>query len=360
MDNYTNNTEDVCSEFTPENTPHYFTVVLQWSYLIMLLYFLCFMVYAFYFGYINSCLGSIPWAAMCGIGFYITKTRPSRHNLFYYTLLLLSWLVLFVCTYGWDCGGQHFIMPLLVIAFFSVYDTMGRKLLFLGILFGLRLYLFFYCLNNEPMIILETVPSELLQILNTAFIFIQMAFVCMIFSTNIQKAEKQLLIYNEELQKQACTDPLTALPNRRYMMDILEEQIRSRPKSVFSVALGDIDWFKKINDTQGHICGDEVLRKLSVLFKEKSCGKGYVCRWGGEEFFFFLPDMNLDDASLFINDINIAVSQLPIVYKDEKIRVTMTFGVEEYDYRSSLTDLIKKADDKLYLGKKQGRNKVIF
>ena len=360
MDNNTNNGNDVCSEFTPENTPHYFTVVLQWSYLIMILYFLCFMVCALYFGYVKSCAGSIPWVLIGGVGFYATRRHPGRHNLFYYTVLLLTWLVLFIYTYGWDCGGQHFIMPLMVIAFFSIYDTMQRKLLFLGILFGLRLYLFFYCLNNEPIILLQAAPSEALQILNTAFIFIQMAVVCLIFSTNIQKAEKQLLVYNQELQKQACTDPLTTLPNRRYMMDILEEQIRSRPKDVFSVALGDIDWFKKINDTRGHICGDQVLREISALFKQKSCGKGYVCRWGGEEFFLFLPDMNLDDASIFINDLNIAVSQLPILYKNQEFHVTMTFGVEEYDYNSNLTELIKKADDKLYLGKKQGRNKVVF
>ena len=256
--------------------------MLQWSYSIMIFYFLCFMVYALYFGFVKSCIGSIPWVLIGIFGLYATRKYPSPHHLFFYTLVLLTWLILFIYAFGWNCGGQHFIMPLMVIGFFSIYDTTKRKLLFLGILFGLRLYLFFYCLHHEPLLLLDPTPSAALQILNTAFIFIQMAVVCLIFSTNIQKAEKQLMVYNQELQKQACTDPLTTLHNRRYMMDILREQIRCRPKDVFSVALGDIDLFKKINDTRGHICGDEVLRKLSALFKEKITGKGYVCRWGGE------------------------------------------------------------------------------
>lgn len=360
MDNNTHNRNNGFCEFTPENTQHYFSVVLQWSYFIMLFYFICFMIYTLYFGHVNSCIGTVPWFLLCGFGLYATRHWPSRHNFFYYTLLLLSWLVLYVYTYGWDCGGQHFIIPLMVTAFFSIYDTTQRKLLFLAVLFSLRLFLFFYCLNNEPVVILETTPSEVLQILNTAFVFIQLAIICLVFSTNIQKAEKQLLVYNKELRKQACTDPLTTLHNRRYMMDILEEQVCNRPNDVFSVALGDIDWFKKINDTRGHVCGDKVLRELSVLFKERVCGKGYVCRWGGEEFFFFLPDMNLDEASIFMNDLNIAVSQLPIIYKNQEFHVNMTFGVEEYDYRSNLTDLIKKADEKLYIGKNQGRNQVVF
>ena len=70
--------------------------------------------------------------------------------------------------------------------------------------------------------------------------------------------------------------------------------------------------------------------------------------------------MNLDVASELMNEIKIAVSKLPIVYNDQVYHVTMTFGVEEYDYRSPLDVLVKQADDKLYYGKKHGRNQVVF
>ena len=87
---------------------------------------------------------------------------------------------------------------------------------------------------------------------------------------------------------------------------------------------------------------------------------GFEDDGGGEEFFFFLPEMNLDEASELLNEIKVAVSKLPIMYNDEAHHVTMTFGVEEYDYRSSLEELVKRADDKLYYGKNHGRNQVVF
>ena len=84
-----------------------------------------------------------------------------------------------------------------------------------------------------------------------------------------------------------------------------------------------------------------------------------MCRWGGEEFLFFFPEMNLDNATTLMNEINIAVSKCIISYKDITIHVTMTFGVEENDFQSSISDIVKRADDKLYYGKTHGRDTVI-
>ena len=103
-----------------------------------------------------------------------------------------------------------------------------------------------------------------------------------------------------------------------------------------------------------------MLSSLAALFKEKTLGIGHVCRWGGEEFLFFIPDTNLDDASTLMNDIQMSVGKCAITYKELTIHVTMTFGIEENDFHSSLTELVKHADDKLYYGKTHGRNTVIF
>jgi diguanylate cyclase (GGDEF)-like protein len=167
------------------------------------------------------------------------------------------------------------------------------------------------------------------------------------------------MLYNIELQQQAGTDPLTTLYNRRRMEEVLKNHIRANPNENFSIAIGDIDFFKKINDTYGHNCGDQVLKSLSDLFREKTLGAGHVCRWGGEEFLFFFPKMNLDNAAVLMNEINIAVSKCIISYKDITIHVTMTFGVEENDFQSSISDIVKRADDKLYYGKTHGRDTVI-
>ena len=96
------------------------------------------------------------------------------------------------------------------------------------------------------------------------------------------------------------------------------------------------------------------------LFKEKTLGLGHVCRWGGEEFLFFFPGLNLDEASTLMDNIRLAISDLTIVYKDVSLHVTMTFGLEEYDYNSSPSEMVKHADDKLYYGKTHGRDTVIF
>lgn len=120
-----------------------------------------------------------------------------------------------------------------------------------------------------------------------------------------------------------------------------------------------VSFYLKINDTYGHNCGDQVLKSLSDLFREKTLGAGHVCRWGGEEFLFFFAKMNLDNAAVLMNEINIAVSKCIISYKDITIHVTMTFGVEENDFQSSISDIVKRADDKLYYGKTHGRDTVI-
>lgn len=352
--------EEVTPKSSKEDMPLYYKSVLLHSYRLLIAYFFCFIIFSLSQGYPGAALRAVPWIIVFTLCICFNSHIPANLNMPVYVLLIMVWVFTFVRTYGWDCGGQHFILPLLVVVFFSVYDTLLWKLFFLIVLFALRMSLFFYCWYHEPEYTLIPSASAALQIITTAFIFLLMAMTCMIFSTNIQKAEKQLLIYNQELKRQAETDPLTLLPNRRYMMGLLEKQIKNNPPQHFSVALGDIDLFKNINDTYGHNCGDQVLKDLSVLFRKKMNGKGHVCRWGGEEFFFFMPDMNIDDAAALISEINVEISRMTIHYKNLVIHTTMTFGVEDYDFRSSLTDLIKTADDKLYLGKQQGRNRVIF
>ena len=228
------------------------------------------------------------------------------------------------------------------------------------LLLVVRLILFIYCKKNDPFYPFDTTVLYGIQVLHTMFVGLSVMFICLIFSTNIQRSEKQLLKCNDELKKQANTDGLTGLKNRRYLMDVMEKQIANYPKANFCVAMGDIDLFKKINDTYGHECGDEVLRRLAELFQTYMKGENLVGRWGGEEFFFFMPGMNLDEASSLMMEINIAVSKMGIQYKDNIFNVTMTFGLEEYDFSSGLKDIIKSADEKLYYGKGNGRNQVIF
>jgi diguanylate cyclase (GGDEF)-like protein len=246
------------------------------------------------------------------------------------------------------------------MSFFSIQVSTLFKMLFMIFTLMFRLFLYFRCLGHEPLTLLETAPATALQVINTVFLFINMTIVCMVFSSNIQRSEHKLFIYNQKLKTQANTDPLTTLHNRRYMLDLIETRILTNPRGFFTVALGDIDFFKNVNDTLGHECGDMVLQELAMIFKDIVKDQGHICRWGGEEFFFFFPDMNLDDACKLITELHVRIEQHQFQYKEKQFNVTMTFGLEEYDYHSTLNDLIKKADDKLYYGKNHGRNRVVF
>lgn len=343
-----------------ENESKSFTVMLRWSYCLMVVYFLCYFVYCIVFHLYTESADIIPWLFMIGMGLFLTYRISSTKNFLIFTLVLLTWAVISVFTFGWNCGSQHFMMPLLIMCFFSIHDSTFKKFCFMGILIVVRLYLFFYCQDHTPLVKLSQDAGFTLQILNTIFLFMSMGIVCLIFSSTVQESEKKLWLYNQKLQTLASTDPLTKLPNRRYMLDLMEKYIATHPNENFSVALGDIDLFKTVNDTRGHNCGDNVLKEIAALFRKRTEDKGHVCRWGGEEFFFFFPGMNLDVASAFMTDLNIAVSKHPMHDKHQKFYVTMTFGVEEYDYQSDISTLINRADEKLYYGKEHGRNKVIF
>lgn len=346
-------------EFDAETTPLYFSLALTRSYNIYIVYFLLFIVCITCFGYPVNALPVAGWLATCLLARHYMNRIFIRWNFLFYVIISAGWISYFIYYYGWNVGGSNFILPLMLISMFSLYDTTFNKIAFAVFLFILRMALFFHCQNYPPIYILTEAHMLIVQVLNTILSFVITGVICLTFSDNLQKAEKHLMLYNIELRQQAGTDPLTTLYNRRRMEEVLENHIKANPYENFSIAIGDIDFFKKIDDTYGHNCGDQVLKSLAELFKEKTLGSGHVCRWGGEEFLFFFPGMNLDSASTIMNEINIAVSKCIINYKDITVRVTMTFGVEENDYQSNISELIKHADDKLYYGKTHGRDTVI-
>ena len=192
--------------------------------------------------------------------------------------------------------------------------------------------------------------------MNSTIFFLLVALICIVLSSSIQDAERQLRLDNETLNKEAGTDPLTGLPNRRDMISLIEDFQKQNPEHVFSVAIADIDFFKKVNDTYGHACGDYTLIQLTNLFKSESRERFTAARWGGEEFCFFLPDLNLDEAGQIMNDLSYAVEKMPLDFEDKHFNITITVGVEETDFHSSLDQLLDSADEKLYLGKNSGRN----
>ena len=283
-----------------------------------------------------------------------------RVNLVCFAAIIGAWLTWFVHRFGWSGGSPNILVPILPLVFFNIYEPPVGKLIYSFALVAFRILLFAWSLSHAPVEALDHTDNLVFQILNSVVPLLILTVDCILFSSSIQASERALTINNQELHREAGTDPLTGLPNRRALLDEIEQFLHDKPDSQFSVAIADIDFFKKVNDTYGHNCGDETLKALATLFMDAARQKYRLCRWGGEEFCFFLPEMNIDEAGREMNDLNIAVRQKKLRFRETDYSVTITIGVEENDFKSTLEQILDRADRKLYMGKVGGRDRVVI
>lgn len=167
--------------------------------------------------------------------------------------------------------------------------------------------------------------------------------------------------YYDQLYQFSIRDGLTALYNRKSFDDRLESEF-SRCKRYghsLSLVMIDIDHFKQVNDTYGHLAGDAVLTNLSKLFGKFFRSVDFIARYGGEEFAIILPETPLNGAVLTTERIRMAIAQNEVYVNQHTIRVTISAGVAEYKPETpSPIALIGESDKKLYEAKNNGRNRV--
>jgi two-component system, cell cycle response regulator len=167
--------------------------------------------------------------------------------------------------------------------------------------------------------------------------------------------------YHEEIYRLMTVDGLTELHNKRYFTEALErEASRSRRYSrTFSLVLFDIDHFKKINDTFGHLAGDSVLRQLGALVRGRVRRDDVPARTGGEEFSVIVPEVPLDGAITLAEKLREAIEAATFRFEATRIPVTVSIGVAEWtEDMEDPADLVKRADERLYDAKRTGRNRV--
>ena len=158
-------------------------------------------------------------------------------------------------------------------------------------------------------------------------------------------------------------DTLTGLNNRRCGEKKLQQTYEDYTKRGISycVALGDIDFFKRVNDTYGHDCGDVVLTEVAKRIKYFMRGKGYAVRWGGEEFLLVFPEFYMDEVEEVMNEFIREMDTHTISYKEKtQIHVTMTFGIVQAGGQfPDIDSMVSGADRRLYIGKQNGRNRIV-
>ncbi len=157
-----------------------------------------------------------------------------------------------------------------------------------------------------------------------------------------------VFVFGTKFKNLAFTDELTRALNRHGCINHL------KPIKRYALAMIDIDFFKKINDTYGHDAGDYVLKELSSIIRQNIRERDLFCRWGGEEFVLILPYTSAENGVKVLEKLRKKIEN----YDFNGIKVTISVGINEFD--GDFESTLKKADEKLYLAKSSGRNKVEF
>lgn len=168
--------------------------------------------------------------------------------------------------------------------------------------------------------------------------------------------------YHEEIYRRTVTDAMTGLYNKRFLIEFVDrELVRSvRHHRPLSLVLLDLDHFKQVNDTHGHLAGDAVLRALAARLQKEIRRDELFARYGGEEFAVVLPETEVAGAERLAERLRELVADQPFEYDGRSLAVTISLGLTTTDGDETLAapQFIARADEKLYQAKKAGRNKI--
>lgn len=206
----------------------------------------------------------------------------------------------------------------------------------------------------------HSILSLLVESINGIMVIGMMVIFSLLFTWEVKNDTDTLEKRNQKLLDFANKDPLTRLPNRRSMMQVLNVSMHQVQigASAFSIILGDIDNFKKINDNYGHDMGDKVLVSVANQITSQLRDGDAVCRWGGEEILILVRG-DLDTAISIAERIRGAIQETDVTHNNSTVRVTMTFGVAEAEKGYRIEQLIQQADNRLYYGKEHGKNQTV-
>lgn len=293
---------------------------------------------------------SIPTALIYIFGYYLI----SKERLDIYLRMVYGWLTLYmsvttVCL-GYGFGFHLYSLSMIPIIFYSEYMAykLGSKSVH-AMLYSVLVIICYllstgYSAYVKPVYVVDSYIAGLFWIFNSLTVLGFVTFYSWILIRMTIKSDSLL-------SERANKDPLTGLYNRHYTMEKLKEAYNGdKPRSI---AMIDIDNFKHINDGYGHSAGDEVLKKIASVMTEV-CGNGTIGRWGGEEFLILF-----EGAPGIIEKLRSTVEDTVFEFDGRKIDVTVTAGVASMDKEISLDKWIIEADEKLYYGKNNGKNRVV-
>lgn len=304
---------------------------------------------------------------MVSLLFSFEMLRRKKTKIYILTMFfgIFLYMILAVIYLGWEFGFQQycigFVASILFTGFYMSRDKKITKGTIMVVAFNVLLYMVLRMWTYEHPRIYEIDNGILVRGFYFLNSFIGFAFLisysCIYLST-LRRLENALV-------EMANMDPLTGISNRRRMQQMLQSVIDEYEKQEFQtvIAMLDVDHFKKVNDTFGHDAGDEVLVMLAKMLRGKyEENEGFhVSRWGGEEFLVFYEryQKTREEVIQEFEDLRKQIQDTVVKCNGNDIRITVTIGLAFYEKGETIHSLIKEADNNLYIGKENGRNRVV-
>lgn len=289
---------------------------------------------------------------------YLNSIASSFHKKILITTTLTSFAVLglvfsVVYTGGYANTGLYWTYPF-PITFFVFFGP------FRGLMVNLFMFIIILLMINNPELISAKYRPE--EVARFAPTYIVNLFLCFIAEYFRNRSHNELSNINLDRLKQANTDSLTNLPNRRFIDSVFMDAAKNDHGSHFpmTIVAVDIDYFKRVNDTYGHDTGDMVLKHIAKLFRRNIREMDVVARIGGEEFLIIFPRTNLQDGIKIAEKIRRMVEESPYRDSEVTINLSISLGCTEVKKYVFIEEAIKQADSYLYSAKANGRNRLEY
>ena len=288
-------------------------------------------------------------------GYFLIKHEKLQAWILTVYLIILDIMTAGTIAVGLGYGFQLYTISMISAAYYINY--VGRKIYEKAISPKIVTFLasvsyfigYYYVRFKGPIYSTNQTIENIFFVFNSLLVIGILAFYMSIFINEIRNSESKL-------EQIALVDKLTGLYNRHYMLTHIEK-ISKDDLNDYWIAILDIDNFKKVNDVYGHNCGDYVLQTVAHTAKDV-CSDCTVCRWGGEEFIILAPESTCENDIL--EKLRKSIASLQMNYENKDIKVTVTIGTEDYSGNYGIDEWISYADQKLYIGKQSGKNKVVY
>ena len=298
------------------------------------------------------------WMDAVSILFYILSFFIIKKQKYYlYALLCGNEFLILMTTatimVGFRSGFVLNLIGLCVVSFFTTYFSKNRdnvkSIIWTVLSFALFITAYFVSRFVAPTYILPDWMEMLLFTIHSVSVFALVAVYLVIFLRYAVSLENRII-------NESRTDELTQINNRYGLFDYIDA---IKDRSEYTLAMSDIDDFKVINDTHGHVFGDHVLETIANVYSN-AIDDSFACRYGGEEFIIILKGNNKKEVFKKLEALRKQIENMEFEFEGVKIKLTVTIGAQIYDKPMSVEKWIELADKKLYEGKNTGKNKIVL